>query len=623
MSIMDERLYGPSDEQVADEQILDAFEVDQRLRALSSIYQLTDSIIAGERLKISVVQNPSPIPAWTTGTEIFFNALNVDTRDFYDVVKLHGLNFHELAHVLYSPRAGTSLLQWVIENSMFMSFNILEDQRIESLLTTRYPSTAPWLTAAVMRWVLQEPEALDRGYLFLRGRRFLPGEMRGMLRARFARQDLLPELDRIIDTYRRLVFPTDYDQAQALVRAFDELLREVMPDQSTPDPNGHHHHPENVPNSGRPAPVKQQRELRDRMSQERQDEGNEQGDGDEEGDQQPSPSDAQDSKQDQPSPDSDSDNGHDAGLGSSDRDPFEDIERLEEMLEEILDRDDVRNDVTRHLRQISVATGGENLATAQWFPEAPLPGYPAMANRLARTLERLREESDPGWIREQDFGRLNVVRWATERDVETAFDRWDEGVSDAVDIEAVIMLDISGSMSGVVQQAYNAMWVLKRAFDSVDMSTTVLLYSDDSSTLYRSDERADGDVRVAWGGGGTDALPALQEATRILAASERRHKMLIALTDGQWYPGVDMYGLTADEYITKLNDAGVHTALGYITETEDRRGNPHPVEQQKEWFDKYGHHGCRYEAQARGEALVPFIGDIVTGLIRSQILARR
>jgi hypothetical protein len=306
MSIMDERLYGPSDEQVADEQILDAFEVDQRLRALSNIYQLTDSIIAGERLKISVVQTPSPIPAWTTGTEIFFNADNVDTRDFDDVVKLHGLNFHELAHVLYSPRAGTSLLQWVIENSMFMPFNILEDQRIESLLTTRYPSTAPWLTAAVMRWVLKEPEALDRGYLVLRGRRFLPGEMRGMLRTRFARQDLLPELDRIIDTYRRLVFPTDYDQAQALVRAFNDLLREVMPDQNTPDPNGHHHDPQNVPTSGRPAPVKQQRELRDRMSQERQDEGNEKGEGDEEGDQQPSPSDAQESKQDQPSPDSDS-----------------------------------------------------------------------------------------------------------------------------------------------------------------------------------------------------------------------------------------------------------------------------------------------------------------------------
>ena len=57
------------------------------------------------------------------------------------VANLRGLNFHELSHILYTPRQGSEIVTWVKENDLFKAFNALEDQRIETLFTSRFPST--------------------------------------------------------------------------------------------------------------------------------------------------------------------------------------------------------------------------------------------------------------------------------------------------------------------------------------------------------------------------------------------------------------------------------------------------------------------------------------------------
>lgn len=627
------------------EEGLDAIEVDERMKALAGVYQTADTVIAGERVKVSVGRfNNTEIPAWTTGVEIMINAEQVNTRDFEDLVRLHGLNFHELAHVLYSPRAGTTLMQWASENYYMPAFNILEDQRIESLLTMRYPSTVPWLTATVMRWVVNRPEAMDTGYLMVRGRRYLPGRLRGILRSQFAEPGLLHRIDKVVDAYRVLAFPSDYEQAKPLIREMHDILFEL--NRKTPkDPNGHSEAPYHVCDKGRPVSVKEQRQLRDQMGSEQQP-GSPQDSTPQEGgdsDSSPSSSPSEEPKESTASQDSnDSSSGGAAGSSEHDEDSRDlfsakrDAQResarrdIEEMFDDLLDRSDVQSDIRRTQKAIAEATGSEVIRRAPAVDHVDaIPEFAVMAHQLTNTLLRLREEAEPGWHRRVDSGRLNVVRWVVDRDPEEAFDRWDEGVADAVNIEAVILLDASGSMNGVINEAYNAMWVLKRAFDTVEISSTVIVYDEINDILYGSDESATAAVRVALNkGGGTDPTRGLQQAARILGNSSKSQKLLIVLTDGEWFSSVDDYGMSADNYIARMNDVGVTTALGFMVEA-----NPEIYKIGEGWVPatpedvaqkiRENAHGCRLVAPADGHNLVPFISGIVTDMIRTKIRTSR
>lgn len=612
----------------------DNVEVDERMRALASIYQLTDSILAGERLKVEVVRNSTMIPAWTNGTTISLNAEQIDTRDFKDIVKVHGLNFHELAHVLFSPRAGTSFMKWIAERKFNYAANILEDQRIETFLTTKYPSTAPWLTASVLRWAVRNPSSIGTGYPFLRGRRYLPGEMRGLFRAHFERQDLLPEIDSIIDAYRKLTYPTDYDEGQALIERFQDILSQVW---VGPDPYGHNQgSPSGEPGTGRPKPVKEQREIRDRLEDEKAE--------DEVPPDQGQPDKAEGDTRQGDTTDSDSSDGQDSGLGDDtegDDDDGDEVggsgagnrpnhldarDALRDMLDDLMSSEEVRNDVRRTQTQINTATGSDLLPMSNYVEEEPLPEFISRAHQLARALEVLRQESEPGWHREQDLGRLNVVRWAVDRDPTTAFDRWDEGVQDATDIEAVIMLDSSGSMGGVYVEAFNAMWALKRAFDLVEMSTTVISFDDSNKVLYRNVDQANALVRVDFQGGGTDPTRGLAQAARIMAGSSRSHKVLIILTDGDWYGGWDEFQHRAEDYVRSMRESGVVTVLGLIGEapSDGFMGGP-PAGYRRGGDGTYviNEHGCATAALASGDNLIPLVSGIITDLIRSQIRAHR
>jgi hypothetical protein len=62
--------------------------------------------------------------------------------------------------------------------------------------------------------------------------------------------------------------------------------------------------------------------------------------------------------------------------------------------------------------------------------------------------------------------------------------------------------------------------------------------------------------------GGTEPKSALLEAFRVLAGSSVRNRMVIMLTDGEWW------GQQADTVIAALNESGVTTVLaklgGYV-----------------------------------------------------------
>lgn len=645
----------------------DKFEADQRMRALAAVYQTTLSILATERVRVLVEEQPGfDVAAWTNGLDITINSSLLSELDFEEIVRVHGLVFHELCHVRYTPRQGTTLIKDVIDGRIMRAFNVLEDQRIETLLTNKYRSTVPWLSAAIMRWVIAEPDSLPSGLLYVHGRRFLPADVRSLFNDSFGlglpiepgRLALLKtEAKSIIDEYRTLVFPTDYNRALSLTRRFHLILTEIEGSghQHT-CPHGHHQFPNGgIPDKGRPKGVQEQRKDRDagdtspmpnepKASDDEdqtsgRDEQNDDGDDDgqsaggDDGDGgglageglESGPS----TKNDDPSAPPDDTPAPEypqAGIGHGSDDPIQPedqaaaLDRISDALQDILNAREVREEIRSAQQRLRGGNRNEFLKKARTNPGWSMPPgttFKASSKQMIEILNRLSALGDPGWLRQVDSGRVNPVRWFTDRDPDTAYDRWDEGVHDATDLEVVLLLDVSGSMGWAAVDSHQAMWAIKNALDSIDASTTVITYDDECKILYSSSERAGAISKYAFTAGGTDPTEGLNQAARIFAHTKRANKILITLTDGYWYTRTDDFGMSADDYIKRMRHSGVTTALGFIMHAELALRDPEYV--RNTLRDERMHHGCEVVGVAGGQDLVPFIRRVVESAIRRRL----
>jgi hypothetical protein len=178
---------------------------------------------------------------------------------------------------------------------------------------------------------------------------------------------------------------------------------------------------------------------------------------------------------------------------------------------------------------------------------------------FANELARLKADYDPGWNRKVSQGKLNVQAYGAGADIEECFDEWDMGREDAVDIECVILLDVSPSMGDNIDSAYESMWAMKRALDKVGASTSVVAFSHEAHMLYTADERAGTTMKHAGLGGGTAPLESLKYAKYLLANSSRAVKIAISITDGAWSETDE-----CDKLLRELRRGGVITALAFV-----------------------------------------------------------
>jgi hypothetical protein len=147
----------------------------------------------------------------------------------------------------------------------------------------------------------------------------------------------------------------------------------------------------------------------------------------------------------------------------------------------------------------------------------------------------------------------------TGSEPDEVFDLWDDGREDVVDIEAVILLDNSGSMSWTIEAAHDSMWAIKRSLDKIGASTTVLTFADDARMLYDSTERAQVQKKYVGTAGGTNPKQAVDYAKYIFANSDRAIKILIVITDGVWWNSEEQ-----DRIIHQLRRSGVITSLAFV-----------------------------------------------------------
>lgn len=530
--------------------------IKQRVERFAQVFTRVNSTLTLRPIRVRTEWSMREAPAWSTADEVTFNARLIgELNDPKSVTMLRGLNLHEDAHILYTPRTGSAIWQWVEETRHFQAFNALEDQRIETLLVGRYPSVTPWLTATMAKFLI-ETDQFDGAFPLLRGRRYLPVEIRRAARLQYKRPEIVDDLSRVIDEYRTIIFPRDTERAKELIEEFWVLMMSDDANDDLPNPNGHGDRPvEGMPSStSRPATEKEQERDRDRA-----DSMSEEDDDDDDAESGSSPKGEDEDDEDDDEQDASGPQAGNDGLPQI-RDMLNDI--LHDVIEE---NEQVIDDLIRQisgLPRLSAADHSTKPEALEWSARAPLSETVQASRAFGRELERIRTTHDPSWARRVDAGRLVPLRAAREDDPDTVYDMFKSGREDVTDIECVIALDISGSMDGqALTEAYQAMYALKRALDRVNADTTVLTFGSYSNVLYDRDEKADMSVRYAGTGGGTCPDHAIRYATRVFAESNRAVRIFIVITDGSWY-NAD----TADDLILRMRQSGVVTSLAYITQ---------------------------------------------------------
>jgi hypothetical protein len=596
-----------------------------RLNALCRVYEQADRVLSGDPVIVNVVAGGSA-PAWSDGASITFNADEINDLDLEALTQINGLNYHELAHHLYTPRRGTTFMKWVMENQYLEAANMLEDQRIETLLTARYPSIIPYLTATVARWLGNTPEHAVGNYMLVRGRRYLPLEIRQSFRDLFAFPNLLPAIIDIVDQYRMLAFPRDYDKAQELIKRFND---EVLANLDMPQlPQGINGCTSRDPiTKGRPEPGRAQEKDAakgcnmgtaepigsGRKPQLKSDTNPTEGQSKAEIAAPQTASEALDMRaknQEQKQPGNLSPgSGHHESVGGI---PDNVKEMLEDTIQTVLERKDVQQDV-KTKQKVIVGGDGKHDDTIKSgkFDMTAVPNESVLLYRkFARELERLRDECEPAWHREEASGRLNMQRVFRGCEIDEAFDRWDEG-NDGADVEAVIMIDRSGSMASGQndRKASEACWTIKRALEQIGAPVTVYAFDDKAEVAYKRTELAHRtQYKFIYGNGGTNPYTTLLAAEQLFISSRRKNKMLFIVTDGAFDASKN------DEVIDRIAKRGVLTAMTLIMDNHDAK-----YYEDRGMTEKEFRHGAEIFGRIKdARDLLPFAKAVVVGAIKKR-----
>lgn len=595
-----------------------------RLIRLAQVFQRANSVIALRPIKVHIVNDENGAPAWSGANDVWFNEAKInDSFDTETLLSIQGLDFHELAHVRYTPRNGSEICLWVIENNYWKAFNALEDQRIETLMVGRFPSTVNWLTATVAQFILNTPEAIENAYPLLRGRRYLPLEIRQLARKHYAKQENIVALAEVIDEYRLLLFPDDTERAKELITRFAELIQ----GDNLADPNGHEARPfqGHESSDSRPAPKREQE--RDRKNAEKQEkeldkEDTQSSSADSDSDSDSDDSDSQSNSDSNSDSDSDSSSDDSGGNGAGDSEDsddddskegnqsssdFGDVTVAEDSDDDDSDFDDsyeadnlsrhagaggksktansqevtdtmeeiiqsVTEELMDNLNKLSMQVVGKPLmgtVSAESVSRADYRSVPATADLVtvqrsfARELERLKANYDPSWLTEQRSGKLNANRYMQGASVRTLFNKWQSGRDDVTAIEAVILLDRSSSMQGHnAKEAYKSLWAIKRSLDKVQANTTVYTFDSHTHLLYSADEKADTTIRDSGASGTTQPEVAILNAQNIFADTDKPIRILFMITDGAWG------GDKAEESVRRMKEAGVLTCQALLYPNE-------------------------------------------------------
>ncbi len=480
-------------------------------------------------------------PAYSNDKDIvinhYENAGSVIAAD--NLIRLKGLVVHELSHLLFTPRSRTVLSQWVRSKNFWNVFNILEDNRIENMMVAKMSGIAPWLVHTITVELLKDEYAMKDALPLVWGRKYMPLSVRKAALAawRYPNGD---DVARLVDEYIKLNL-ADTKQTERAKSIITELYGLMS---NTTTPSTHNGGEQTTPDSD--IAVTQTKGQQDKLLNQLDDIENDDTDADGNGGTDDSSSTAEEQLR--------------AAVAKANTEASEQVyEDVKSTIQSVRDVDspvDVK-DINANEHRRKVGTINKTYITR----EAPLPDATVASRKFARELQEFRASHDPGWLRKTESGRLNVRDYMLGADIETVFDQWSDGNQDVTDIECVILLDVSGSMSDMLTPAYNAMWSVKRALDSINAATTVIQFGSYGEVLYPADTKAGPIMLTARNasGGGTSPFYSIKRAKEILDESSRAIKMFIIITDGMWDSSKQ-----CDELILSMRMTGALTGLVFL-----------------------------------------------------------
>jgi Mg-chelatase subunit ChlD len=527
-----------------------------KLQSVGAVYGRTDRILTAEPVEVRVEDNREmDTTAYNDGKNIVFNAHLIEDIDDKTIISLNGFNYHEVGHILYTPRGGSEFGKTVKREQLGKAFNVLEDARIERLLIAKYPSVAPFMEASCLEYLLKGDSAEFGSYFPLfTGRKYLDIELRQEIADRFIKDfgvDLAVAIATIVHEYRTLVYPRDFNRGLDLLRAFADIIghentNEVNGKPIIPNGNGGHTDRE-VQDKGRMKGDKEQKAQQDKAT------NNESGDG------------AGNERLDDPA-DTNTDNDRSStSFGSKGKDEADD-NVLRKDIQERLDNLSKNDEVQRTTKEVRKAINDNNerrsaIKQGAYSNQQVSAQVSASARAFGVALERVRIDNDPAWELEQPMGRLNIGRAmrADINDMDKVFDRWSEGNSNN-DIDAIVLVDTSGSMSWQIQRTMESAWVIKRGIERINGRVSVYKFNHDSRLIYSATDKAKPtEYRYVNSSGGTNPYKALLEARRHLMNSKRGVRMLFIVTDGEWDMDEENNKVIAD-----LTKDGVQTSVVYL-----------------------------------------------------------
>lgn len=538
-----------------------------RMRALASTYTKVDRVLSGQMLSVTVEEHDNSLPpAWFYNKQITLNTAAIGpvrTRD--DVVAITGLNYHELGHAMFTPN-------YSVASHLRTSSNLLEDQRMESLLVATYPQIRPYLMLALRKhFIGKVPDS--HLYYYLSACKYLGRKFIDKMRREYVNQNDIPAIDRVNKQYWAMLRNVERHRRQldAVVQKYKDLC---------PDPAGvqneQERHGDRFCNETPKPQSSMDKDIEDAEKALAEQEANGEYDNDNDADGQGEGQD--DGQEGQDGKGKGKGSGTDGQGGTNDQSASE---QFDKMTGAATSSDEFNRDVNDNMEKFKSGRAAGYGAPEEHRSSGKEPvdiDLHKSVKQITRELERVQADADPGWHKHRSSGRVNVGRAMQGADLDDVFDVWDEGRMDAVDIEAVVLVDISSSMNGFggtyspYKAASKAMWATKRALDELRCSTTVIAFNTGASTVYKANERVPRSEYVLLAPcGGTDPSPALTEAAMILDTTRRKQRVCIVYTDGQWSSEADYTRYTQDEpnpyeVLRLMSRAGVATVLGYIAE---------------------------------------------------------
>lgn len=571
-----------------------------KMRALGSEFGRTNRLVTGDpRIFVNVMSEPpggmDQVPGWSRYPGIFINAkFFPELKSHRALVALLGLNYHELSHLMFTPRDMKATLRG---SDVQMAWNCLEDQRIESLFTALYHPAGKYFTEMVIKMFVGNQSTWESAFLFTYGRSYLPLEIREEFEARFSgSQRDLQRAKEIIDEFK--AYTSSYQEThkgsvQALCEDFARIMNQNRAsgsdcgggDQDKGDPKRREERkatkedqrrrqeeeetgedqsgfwedeedeesPEDAESEGTASEDDADSDSDDQGDGEddnSEDESDSDSGGDDEGDSDDEGSESEDGDSssgengDESASESgeeplDSESGGPSGDGEHeewDDDDFKDY--LNEVVQAVHEDEDVVDEVEQIQTSIS-----ERKTDVIDFDHRPNWHDIDDAMRLAvqKTMKEFRRvyaEVEPGWRYGSDTGRLNVGRAIAEpENYDEMFDEWEEGREQESGIEAYLLLDTSGSMHGYpMEMTYKAFWIIKRALDDVGAKTTAVAFDSDTTGLMSRNEPVKVHQFPVWkiSGGSTEPAQGMHIGRRLLDASPMPNKLFVILTDGGW-----------------------------------------------------------------------------------------